>query len=158
MKKVIVVIGLAMATLFLSDCYSFAGGECGMFQMPVQISPGVFFVSDDTICAMDGDPTQPITWAGDQEYWAEMPTENYVYNNTPGILVSGTGHDFKRWNLRQKGHPNNGWLPIENAFPIYGCPNIYSRGKETPSGHDWKGKGPAFWYVQPEVTINIPTD
>jgi len=138
---------------------SFAN-ECCRVPMPTQISPGVFFVADATILAMGGDPTKLITWTGDQNYWGEDSTENYVHNGTPGIKVSGTGHPFKRWNLRQEGHPNRGWLTIEDAFDMYTCPNFSKPGKKTPGDdpYDWKGKGPAFWYVQPDITINIKKD
>ena len=153
MKRIILAV-LVVVGSFVNVYDSFAN-ECGFVEMPVYISSGSFFVADATILAMDGDLTKPIIWTGDENYWGESPTEVYVHKGVPGILVSGTGHDFKRWNLRQEGHSNNGWLPIEDAFPLHACLNVYTRGKLTPgaNGHDWKGKGPAFWYVDPKIGL-----
>ncbi len=158
MKRGYAVVLMLFVLMFASK--SFAGDSCGLIEMPIEVKPGEFFVSDATIRAMGGDITKPIKWVGDSNYWREEVAQKVSHEGVSGVLVSGIRDDFHRWNLRQDGHPNSGWLPIEDAFPLYGCPNIYTPGRIDPDGRDRKGKGPAFWYVEPvgKITFNLKKD
>lgn len=146
MKRISAIIAALFITALVA---TFASANCGPADPPVQLGPGSWFVSNDTIQMMGGDLSQPIEWRGDQNGWGHSPTTPAEHGGVAGVKVEGTGPDHFRWNLVQRGAQNDGWLYIERAFhemPV--CDQIYLPGKIAPNGYDFQGKGPAFWGVK----------